>query len=161
MVNLGGAHAGQPLDRDHRRDRGAEVFERRLDVRIGDWTDRLGLGGIGSAPLQTVHGLERLIDGCRHQFFAGSPLEDAPDPADFLVDVLAGVATPDHPLAHRLESQRPEGRGDRVPVQLPQFAKGVAVVRQFRGRPAVGVAVMALSELPEQEEQLVDRQVRP
>jgi hypothetical protein len=60
-------HAGEPLNLNQGGDLFRYVGQDRIDKDIGDRLDRIGLAGLGSADLQAVNRLQRLVHPSQRQ----------------------------------------------------------------------------------------------
>ena len=98
--------------------------QRPLQHVVRNRSDRLEVPGGGLALLQARNRCERLMYRHRDEFVFDSPLEGPLDASHVLVDVLAAVASVDHPLPNCLEGQGPEFVNSGGPVRVLEHLHG-------------------------------------
>ncbi len=96
------AHAGQPLEPNHRRDRGRQIRQDGIDQCVVHGLDRLVLRGLCVPVPQARHRLQRLPSRRGHKLLARGPLEHSADQVREPVAVGPRRAPIDEPLANRL-----------------------------------------------------------
>src|SRR5262249_27332424 len=103
-----GPHPREALELDHLPDLAGDMGLDRLDERVGDGPDRLGLPGRRPPALEARDRLERVEHFGRDQLLRGGPLEHADNATDPGVDAWAGKPVRDHPLPDLLQPLGPE-----------------------------------------------------
>ena len=156
-ARLAGPAPGQPLELHQPADVTIQERHRGVNSRVLHGGHRLGLGGGGAALLKPADGGESRVDLDRDQLLGDRPLEHPPHPVGPGVHHLPVPPLPDEPLADGLEGERPELPGRGEPVQLADVAARDLEMPHLVGRPALGVAVVAVGVGEERQQHLVHR----